>query len=95
MEQVNGISDRQDGVPETAVALETVPGDDLRALCSDEPMLLQCGNILCYGIDRDAQLPCDGGVADDALVGAAVFDAEQVGVDRASCSFAGSAPQYL
>ena len=76
-----GILDRQDGVPETAVALETVSGDDLRPLCSDETVLLQCGNIFCHGIDRDAQLPCDGGVADDALVGAAVFDAEQVGVD--------------
>ena len=36
-----GILNRQDGVPETAGALETVPGDDLRALCSDEPMLLR------------------------------------------------------
>ena len=71
-----GILDRQDGVPETAVALETALGDDLRPLCSDETVLLQRGNIFCHGIDRDAQLPCDGGVADDALVGAAVFDAE-------------------
>ena len=44
-------------------------------------MLLQRGNIFCHGIDRDAQLPCDGGVADDALVGAAVLDAEEVSVD--------------
>ena len=44
-------------------------------------MLLQRGNILCYGVDRDAQLPCDGAVADDALVGAAILNAEEVSVD--------------
>mgnify|MGYP003200292755 CR=1 FL=1 len=76
-----GILNRQDGVPETAVALETVPGDDLRALCSDEPMLLQRGNILCHGVDRDTQLPCDGGIADKALVGSSILNAEQIGVD--------------
>lgn len=25
-------------------------------------MLLQRGNILCHGVDRDTQLPCDGKV---------------------------------
>ena len=31
-----GILNRQDGVPETAVALASVSGDDLRAFCADE-----------------------------------------------------------
>ena len=44
-------------------------------------MLLQRGNILCHGVDRDTQLPCDGGIADKALVGSSILNAEQIGVD--------------
>ena len=41
LELVDSYLDRQDGVPETAVALETVPGDDVGALRSDETVFLQ------------------------------------------------------
>ena len=76
--EAEGILYWQDGIPETAVALETVPGDDLRPLCSDKTMFLQCSNVLRHRVDRDAQLLCDGGVADNALISAAVLDAEEV-----------------
>ena len=68
-------------IPQTAVAFASVFGHELCVLRADETAFLQCAHILCHCIDREAQRICDGRVADDALVGAPVFDADEVCVD--------------
>ena len=51
MTEVEGILYWQDGIPETAVALVSIFGDNLRALCADKTMFLQRSNILRHRVD--------------------------------------------
>lgn len=68
-------------IPQTAVALASVFGHELCALCTDETALLQCAHILRHRVDRKSQRIRDGGIADDALVGIPVLNADEVCVD--------------
>ena len=78
---VDGKLDRQDRVEQTSVLLAPVPRDDAGALCADEPAFLQLLHILPHGVVAHTHRLADGGVAGMALIGSAVFDAEQVTVD--------------
>ncbi len=70
--------DWTDGVEQVAVALQTGPGGDRRALCTDELSLLQFTHILADGVGAHPHCSADSLVAGPALVGLSVLTAEQV-----------------
>ena len=82
VELVEGQLDWTDGVEQVAVALQTSPGGDGRALCTDEAALLQFTHILADCVGAHPHRIADGLVAGPALVGVLVLTAEQVRVDR-------------
>ena len=70
-----------DVVDATAVAHAAVLRDDGAGLGADEPLLLQTGHILPHGVFTQLHRPADGAVAGMALVGPAIFAAQEVVVD--------------
>ena len=70
-----------DVVDETAVAHAAVLCGDGAGFGTDEALLLQTGHILSHSVFTQLHRPADGAVAGMALVGPAIFAAQEVIVD--------------
>ena len=74
------LMERTDGVEQTAVVLETGPGEYGGVLCADEPFVSESADVFAHRIDAQLSGCTDGFVAGPALMGAPVCASEQVGV---------------
>ena len=82
MEAVDCVLDRQDGVTQTAIALESIFGEDVSSLCGDETVFLQQPHILGHGIHGDSKLVRNGRIADHTLPGSSILDPQQVYIEE-------------
>ena len=87
IERIRRLLDGQDRVEIIAVPLHAVAVDVAGALHRDELFICQRRDVLHHGIDGKADCGGDGVIAGMALVRAAIFTAEQIGVD-CDCSVA-------
>ena len=65
--------DWTDGVEQVAVALQTIPGGDACALCTDELVIFQLTHILADSVGAHLHCSANGLVAGPALIGTPVL----------------------
>ena len=71
-----------DGVEQTAVVLETGPGEYDGVRCADKTFVSERADMFAHRVDAHPRRHADGLVAGPALMSASVRTAEQVGVHR-------------
>ena len=80
MVSVQHLLDWLDGVEQTAVALEAIPGVYHCVLRTDETFVSEGADVFAHCVDAHSCRRSDGLVAGPALMGAPVLTAEQIRV---------------